>query len=219
MRRAGMPLRRRSGSEMKRMLSLSGLALVLATGCQTSAPVAQADPTLKNEPVQQIQGGERTGGAIGGTIVKQDPEEAQKTRTDNPYRIHQLGELEKIKATVGEHTFWLFVMDTNTKRQEGMMFLKDNEVKENEGMVFVFPDAAPRRFWMRNTLIPLDGLYVGKDRRILNIVNMKPLDEVTDYSSAGDAMYVIELKAGTSQRLGIRKGQTVTFSVPIKAKE
>jgi uncharacterized membrane protein (UPF0127 family) len=76
----------------------------------------------------------------------------------------------------------------------------------------LFPEDRPRQvaFWMRNTVLPLDIVFIGPDRRILNIVNAIPYDE-TPLPSAGAASAVLELNAGRTRALGIKPGDRVDW--------
>jgi uncharacterized membrane protein (UPF0127 family) len=83
----------------------------------------------------------------------------------------------------------------------------------DEGMIF--PEDPPRRpsFWMRNTVIPLDIVFVGTDGRILNIANALPYDE-TPLPAEGLASAVLELNGGRAAQLGIAPGDKVTWKAP-----
>jgi len=81
----------------------------------------------------------------------------------------------------------------------------------DEGMIF--PEDPPRRpiFWMRNTVIPLDIIFIGTDHRILNIAaNAVPYDE-TQLPAAGMSSGVLELNGGRAAELGIAPGDKVTW--------
>ena len=84
-------------------------------------------------------------------------------------------------------------------------------MKENQGMLFVFHEEKPRSFWMHNTYIPLDIIYLNKEKEIVSIAkNAAPLSE-TSRPSEGDAMYVLEINGGLSDKLGLTKGDRMTF--------
>jgi hypothetical protein len=78
-------------------------------------------------------------------------------------------------------------------------------------MLFVYREPVEMSFWMRNTLIPLDIVFVGADGVILNIHQARPLDESILYRSAGAARYVIETNQGWFARHGIVPGDRVTL--------
>jgi uncharacterized membrane protein (UPF0127 family) len=80
----------------------------------------------------------------------------------------------------------------------------------DRGMLFLFNAAIPRVFWMRNTLIPLDIVYIGANGRVVSISrNVQPLDE-SGAPSAGAAQYVLELAAGRAAQIGLLPGDRVT---------
>lgn len=83
------------------------------------------------------------------------------------------------------------------------------------GMLFIFPKAAPRAFWMMNTLIRLDILFIGTNGRILNIhENVAPCvppHRCPTYPSVAAAKYVLEIAGGRAHTLGIRVGDQLHF--------
>lgn len=130
----------------------------------------------------------------------------------NPDRINQLKKLTVVEVAAPKGTMKLWLMDDESKRQEGMMFLVDKEVKDDEGMLFVFPDVqvddGKHGFWMHNTILPLDIAYVGKDKKIVSIAKGKPHDD-TMLDPKGAYQYVIELKLGGAERMGLKAGDVV----------
>jgi uncharacterized membrane protein (UPF0127 family) len=79
----------------------------------------------------------------------------------------------------------------------------------DRGMLFEFDRPDVQSFWMKNTLIPLDIIYIGADGRIVSIArNARPLDETPLYSS-GPAQGVLEIEGGLSAKLGIEPGDKV----------
>jgi uncharacterized membrane protein (UPF0127 family) len=110
-------------------------------------------------------------------------------------------------ATGQHHRFDVELATTPAQRGRGLMFRDD--MAENAGMLFVYPAEQPIRMWMKNTLIPLDMLFVDGDGRIINIAeNTKPLSEAV-VASALPALGVVELNGGTARRLGIAPGDRV----------
>ena len=104
----------------------------------------------------------------------------------------------------GVSLFYLEVVDQQAQRQRGLMFRP--WLLENWGMLFIFPDARPRSFWMRNTYIPLDMVFVGADGTVVGVVeNAEPLTEVSR-AVDGSSRYVIELNAGEAQIRGLTAG-------------
>jgi hypothetical protein len=79
----------------------------------------------------------------------------------------------------------------------------------NAGMLFVYPDEQPVAFWMKNTLIPLDMLFLKADGSIAHIArNAVPFDE-TPIESGAAVKAVLEVKGGTADALGIKEGDRV----------
>lgn len=135
-----------------------------------------------------------------------------------PERRFQLSELKTVPITIdGKHRFTAWVMDTFDKRMEGMMFLRDTDFRDDQAMLFVFKKPEIQRFWMRNTLVPLDIAYISPDMTINSTYTMAPRDETTDYSSAAPAALVLEARGGLFRKLGIRPGQTVTIHGEVRA--
>ncbi len=112
-----------------------------------------------------------------------------------------------IKSESGEHTFTVDVVDTNESRAKGLMFVE--ELAPDAGMLFDFKAERQVAFWMKNTLIPLDMLFIKADGTISNIhVNAIPHDE-TSIPSDGPVQYVLEIPGGRSAELGIEAGDTI----------
>ena len=95
---------------------------------------------------------------------------------------------------------------------KGLMFR--TELGDDEGMLF--PSAAPeaRSFWMKNTPLPLDIIFVGADGRISNIAANTVPYSLDSVSSSGFASAVLELRAGRAAELGIVPGDRVTWVIP-----
>jgi uncharacterized membrane protein (UPF0127 family) len=91
------------------------------------------------------------------------------------------------------------------------------ELKDNQGMLFIFPDEDYRSFYMKNTKIPLDIIYIGKHKKIVSIQkNAQPFNE-SSLPSEAPAKYVLEVYAGLSEKMEIRGwGQNELFKTLIK---
>ena len=83
---------------------------------------------------------------------------------------------------------------------------------EDMGMIFIFDTEGPRSFWMRNTFIPLDMVFVTADGVVDSFVENAAPRTDTPRPSDGDARYVIELNAGEVARMGLEPGSTVALS-------
>ena len=94
--------------------------------------------------------------------------------------------------------FTVEIADTNNSRQIGLMCRKT--LKDEKGMLFIFDDSQIRSFWMKNTLIPLDIIFIDKDFNIINIYhNTTPLLENIFYTSDSPAKYVLEVNGGVAE--------------------
>ena len=111
-----------------------------------------------------------------------------------------------VSMKIGRETFILEVADTPKLRETGLMHRKS--MAADHGMLFVFEHRQFLRFWMRNTLIPLDILYVDAAGRVATIRQMKPLDE-TGVSSTEAVVYTIELNEGAAARAGVKEGDVL----------
>jgi uncharacterized membrane protein (UPF0127 family) len=129
--------------------------------------------------------------------------------------VHPTSGLPVIDLTIAgskrKHTFRVEVARTEDQQARGLMFR--TEMGADEGMIF--PEEPPRRpsFWMKNTVIPLDIIFVGTDGRILNIVNALPYD-LTPLPAEGLASAVLELNGGRADQLGIKAGDKVSWKLP-----
>ena len=139
-------------------------------------------------------------------------------KLENPNRIHQLSTLEKTTLTSGDKKIECWIMDDESKTQEGMMFLTDGEVKENQGMIFAFKDSRNTGFWMHNTLIPLDIIYIDSAKTVVDIKKGKIQDD-TSLPPSKKYQYVLELKQGQSERNGIKIGSNLVIPTNVIGKD
>lgn len=113
-----------------------------------------------------------------------------------------------VKTARATHRFQVEVAATPEEQQKGLMFR--TAMAPNEGMIFPNTPPQPRSFWMKNTVIPLDIIYIGPDHKVLNIVNGVPYS-TESLPSAGAVINVLELNAGRSAELGIKPGDVVAW--------
>lgn len=107
-------------------------------------------------------------------------------------------------------SFNIEIADNDYETQTGLMH-RQTMAKDN-AMLFVFPDMQMRSFYMKNTYIPLDIIYLDSNHKIVSIQeNAKPLDE-SSLPSASPAQYVLEINAGLSQQLNIKVGDSMSFT-------
>lgn len=105
------------------------------------------------------------------------------------------------------------VARTDQERARGLM--ERESLPEGTGMLFIFPDVAPRSFWMQNTYIPLDIAFMDAEGVIVDIQPMEPLDE-TFTESAAPAMFALEVPQGwfAGQGIGVGDRATMVFGAP-----
>ncbi len=109
---------------------------------------------------------------------------------------------------IKKNVFYVEVARTPEEQRIGLMFRK--RLAKNRGMLFVFNKPAIQTFWMKNTYVPLDIIFIGADFRIINIVTM-PAETLQTCSSVRPALYVLEISAGLCNKFGIKRGDTVIF--------
>jgi uncharacterized membrane protein (UPF0127 family) len=90
-----------------------------------------------------------------------------------------------------------------TPRQWSFGLMHVTAMPDGQGMLFVFPDMAPRSFWMKNTLIPLDMLFFDDDGDLVSAFENVPPQSLESRRSAGDARFVLELNGGAMAARGI----------------
>jgi uncharacterized membrane protein (UPF0127 family) len=96
------------------------------------------------------------------------------------------------------------IADNDDSRHRGLMFRED--MSEDQGMLFIFQDEEVQGFYMRNTVLSLDIIFVNASKKIIKIHrNTTPLSEKT-LSSVKPAVYVVEVKAGFADKYKIREG-------------
>jgi hypothetical protein len=127
-----------------------------------------------------------------------------------PIRAAGLQTLE-IVSTTGVHAFTVELVDNDADREKGLMFRK--ELPEGRGMLFDFHAEAPVSFWMENTYIPLDMIFIRGDGSILRIAeNATPLSTKI-IPSGGPVRAVLEVIGGTARKMGIAPGDKVASPI------
>lgn len=105
------------------------------------------------------------------------------------------------------HGFSVEVATTDAQLSQGLMYRRS--LAGDAGMLFDFGDVKPVSMWMKNTLIPLDMVFLGTDGRVLGVAQRAVPGSLEVISSPGPVRGVLELNGGTAQRLGIRAGDRV----------
>jgi uncharacterized membrane protein (UPF0127 family) len=117
----------------------------------------------------------------------------------------------EIASKSGVHVFAVEIADTDASREKGLMFRKS--LPEGQGMLFDFHEEQPVGFWMQNTYIPLDMIFIRGDGSILRIAeNTEPLS-TRIIPSGGPVRAVLELIGGSARKFGIAPGDKVAFPI------
>ncbi len=112
-----------------------------------------------------------------------------------------------IESRNGDHSFAVEIVDTPESRAKGLMYRE--ELAPDAGMLFDFKESRPVSFWMSNTLIPLDMIFITEEGLIANVhAQARPLD-TTSIPSDGPVMFVLEIPGGRAAELGIAAGDRV----------
>ena len=115
----------------------------------------------------------------------------------------------------GRPVFYVEVADTPQKRTMGLQYRK--ELGAERGMIFLFPAESPQSFWMKNTPIPLDMIFIDRERRIVGIVERTVPFSLDSRSVAAPSQFVLEINGGLAKKHGIQIGDTVRFEdIPIQ---
>lgn len=133
--------------------------------------------------------------------------EPSGTVAEPPFTKH--GTLSFLHSDSTATTIDIEIVEDDFHRSRGLMYRRNMD--ENRGMLFVFESERPLSFWMKNTHIPLDMVFVDEEMRIVNIhENTEPLQEI-HYRSTAPARYCIEVNAFFCQTHGIKAGDVVAF--------
>ena len=115
-----------------------------------------------------------------------------------------------VTVYIHDTPFQAEIADTPEKHARGLMFRRC--LKDGYGMLFVFPDEEVRSFWMKNTLIPLDMIFLNGDRQVVDLFSSVPPCRSADcpsYTSALPARYVLEIAGGLAKKLKLQVGDKI----------
>jgi uncharacterized membrane protein (UPF0127 family) len=113
-----------------------------------------------------------------------------------------------IRSKNKTHHFTVQVAATPDQQEKGLMFRRS--LGANEGMIFPYEPPQEVAFWMKNTLIPLDIIYIRSDGTIVRITKAEAMD-LTPLPSGEPIAAVLEIRSGRSAELGIMEGDVVTW--------
>jgi uncharacterized membrane protein (UPF0127 family) len=186
------------------------------TGSTTGSTTAAATSTTGTTPpaATGTTAGTTTASSTSGTVGTTTPD-TKPQPGDIANRIFQLRQLAHTTIAGGNRTIDAFVADDDVKAAEGLMWVTDKDLKDDQGMIFIMSGPQVQKFWMQNTLIPLDIVYIATDGKVVNVVHGKPKDE-TSLPSTGPAQYVLELKDGMAAKYRIAAGTKLTIPTTLK---
>lgn len=120
----------------------------------------------------------------------------------------------KQKIQIGAKKITVEVAKTKEQHERGLMFRPS--LAKDSGMLFIFDDEQPLSFWMKNTIIDLSIAYIGKDKKIVDILEMKAtssLDrDIPSYPSTRPAMYALEMTKGWFDQHKIKVGDALNLA-------
>jgi len=125
------------------------------------------------------------------------------TYSNESFRISVL----QIRSGENQHTFQIEVAETPNQRAQGLQWRK--RMAPDQGMLFDFKQTFPVTMWMKNTYLSLDMFFIAENGTIINIARDTKPQSLKHINSAGPARGVLEVLAGTAQRLGIKAGDKV----------
>jgi uncharacterized membrane protein (UPF0127 family) len=164
------------------------VAAACLLGCLATGPVAAADPSIDSY---------------------YHPEEARRAFAD----------VQHASVTFpGGRVLSIEIADTTARVMYGYMYRP--EVREDEGMVFVYPESGWHSFWMKNTLVPLDIFWLDESFTVIHVQAPTPPckhDPCPSYGPMRASRYVLETRAGTAAREGIKTGDRLAIVFPGEA--
>jgi uncharacterized membrane protein (UPF0127 family) len=114
-----------------------------------------------------------------------------------------------IRTNLATHHFIVEVAATPEQQERGLMFRRS--VAADRGMIFPYDPPQEVSFWMKNTLIPLDIIFIRSDGTIVRVTHAKALD-VTALPSGEPVVAVLEIRAGRAAELGIKEGDVASWA-------
>jgi uncharacterized membrane protein (UPF0127 family) len=121
---------------------------------------------------------------------------------------------EASRVCIRDSCFEVELATTSAVRAKGLMYRES--LAEDRGMLFVYNSEGMYQFWMKNTLIPLDMIWISQDGKIVNIKrSAQPCqpDYCPTINPGAESQYVLEINGGLSERLGFEVGDDVTISL------
>jgi uncharacterized membrane protein (UPF0127 family) len=110
------------------------------------------------------------------------------------------------------------IADSPAKRELGLQYRRD--LASDHGMIFLFPAQSEQTFWMKNTPIPLDMIFISRELKIVGIVEQATPFSLDPRSVGAPSQYVLEINGGLAKRNGIRRGDSVSLEgIPSRGRD
>lgn len=116
-----------------------------------------------------------------------------------------------IQSGNAKHAFVVEIADNDVTREQGLMFRKS--LAKDNGMLFVFRRYEEQNFWMKNTLIPLDIIFIDKGGEIIKVHSMAKPKDLTLIPSGAPVAAALEIPGGEAQKRGIKAGDRVIYKL------
>lgn len=140
---------------------------------------------------------------------KEDKKTSTESKVVVSFKKEGVLQLKKTSSDSIIKTLDIEIADNDYETQTGLMYR--TQLGKQQGMLFIFPYAEIRNFYMKNTKIPLDIIYIDADQKIVSFQkNAKPFDE-TSLPSEAPAKYVLEINAGLSDEWQLEVGDAIAF--------
>ncbi|MBN8704621.1 MAG: DUF192 domain-containing protein [Bacteroidetes bacterium] len=130
--------------------------------------------------------------------------------TEDAIKFRKDGELSFIKNDSSLLKIEIEIADNDNSRMQGLMYRK--HMAETEGMLFIFDYESPQTFWMKNTHLTLDMIFINRALEVVSIQKYTQPYSEGKYPSEGSALYVLEVVGGFSDRHNIQPGDKIRFS-------
>jgi len=141
----------------------------------------------------------------------------QNTASGNESSTNNSGNGSLSKVCFGAKCFYVELAVTSEERARGLMFRE--HLDPDKGMLFIYQDEGVHYFWMKNTLIPLDMVWINGNREVISVSKDVQPCQTSQCPSIGPGQkvqYVLELNGGTSDEIGLAIGDKITFDKSIE---
>ena len=112
-----------------------------------------------------------------------------------------------VETSSGTHAFSIEIAQTSAEQAQGLMFRRT--LADDHGMLFIYPDPRRVSFWMQNTFVSLDIIFIDSDGRVLRVEKATEPLSTRSIRSGGPVIGVLEVVAGTAERIGLEPGDRI----------